>query len=93
MNEVQINNFIEKHHVKRKIEKAFKKILKVNSEEDLDIKAKNIFIDPLQINYKKTDFNYHLFSTFIKDKHKTIGLFALVFSDDAEIRDEFFIID
>lgn len=92
MNENQIKEFIQKHNIKNEIEKAFESILKANSTKDLDIKEKNIFINVQQIQYKKTHFNFHSFGTPIKDNNKTIGLFALEFTDEAEIIDEFFII-
>jgi len=93
MDENQINEFIEKHNVKKQIEKSFVKILSANCIEDLDVKDKNIFIDIHQFEYKKTDFNFHSFGTPIKDNNKIIGLFALIFTDEAKIIDEFFIID
>jgi len=92
MNENQIKEFIQNYNIKNQIEKAFESILKANSAKDLDIKDKNLFIDVQQIQYKNTHFSSHSFGTPIKDNNKTIGLFALEFTDEAEITDEFFII-
>ncbi|RRJ89352.1 hypothetical protein EG240_11990 [Paenimyroides tangerinum] len=87
------NAFVIKNKIYFQIEKSFLDILEMNAIEELDILDKNISINPQNIEYSLTELNYHQFKTPVfNDLLIEIGSFTLVYSDENELIDEFFVI-
>ena len=57
-------------------------------EKELDITEKNICIDLENIEYKKTEFNFHFFQSSILKNHNKIGYYALIYDDNMNLTDE-----
>lgn len=70
----------------------FERLLKNTSEKELDISDKNICIDLENIEYKKTEFNFHFFQSSLLKNHNKIGYFALIYDDSVNLIDQLFVI-
>jgi len=86
----QINEFIESNNIKNELVNNFKKLLENNSATDLDLIDKNVVINFREIEYKRTENNFHSFQTSILRNENKIGYYALVYDNDANLIDEFF---
>ena len=89
----RINEFIENHNIKNELKSNFERLLKKNSEKELDIADKNITIDSENIEYKKTEFNFHFFQSSILKNQNKKGYYALIYDDNVNLIDELFVIN
>ncbi|VDH15464.1 Uncharacterised protein [Algoriella xinjiangensis] len=89
---VQINEFIKNYKIKNILLDNFEKLLKNNSEKQLDIIDKDIAINSKKIEYKKTENNFHSFQNSILRNDTEIGYYTLVFDNDVNLVDEYFVI-
>lgn len=88
----KINEFIENNNIKNELTSNFERLLKNTSKKELDITEKNICIDLENIEYKKTEFNFHFFQSSILKNHNKIGYYALIYDDNMNLTDELFVI-
>ena len=88
----RFNEFFGELNITNELTTHFKKLLKNSSEKDLDIADKNICIDLENLEYKKTEFNFHSFQcSILKDQNK-IGYYSLIYDENAKLIDELFVI-
>jgi nicotinamide mononucleotide adenylyltransferase len=83
-----------KFQIQEKMEISFKNILKNHTCEELDIENKKISINSKNIERFKTELGYNEFKTSIfNELGKEIGYFSLVFTNENEEIDEYFVIN
>ena len=73
----QINDFIKSNNIKNELVNNFEKLLENNSETDLDLIDKNVVINFREIEYKRTENNFHSFQTSILRNENWILCFGL----------------
>lgn len=93
-NQTEICELIIKLEIPGKMESSFNKILLINTAIELDLENKNVSINSNNIEYSKTEFNYHRFQTpILNQENNRIGYFALIITNENERIDEYFVID
>ncbi|RZL38892.1 MAG: hypothetical protein EOO96_01925 [Pedobacter sp.] len=92
MNEIQVCTFIKKYHVKQEMLKLFISLLKNNTIEDLDVTDKKLTLQIEEIEGKLISDNQLLFKAKIIQNNNEIGYYSLIYSNSANLIDEFFVI-
>ncbi len=90
---MEINEFINKHKIQEKILNSFSHLVNSNKIEDLNIENKEVSINIKKIDYKKTELNQHSFQTSILKNKKEIGYYAVIFTNEGNEIDDFFVIN
>lgn len=90
---MEIKEFINKHKIQEKILNSFSHLVNSNKIEDLNIESKEISINIKKIDYKQTELNQHCFQTSILKEKKEIGYYAVVFTNEGNEIDDFFVLN
>jgi hypothetical protein len=90
---MEINEFINKHKIQEKILNSFSHLVNSNKIEDLNIENKKVSINIKKIDYKKNELNQHSFQTSILKNKKEIGYYAVIFTNEGNEIDDFFVIN
>ena len=91
-NSLQINELFEIDKIQKLLIESFEKILGNISENELDIIDKNIHINSIKIKYRKTKNNFHSFQSPIIKMNTEIGYYSLVYDNNLNQIDEYFVI-
>ncbi|WP_432221898.1 hypothetical protein ACRASX_15595 [Flavobacterium sp. TMP13] len=71
---------------------SFSNLVNSNKIEDLIIEDKEISINIKDVNYKQTELNQHSFQTSILKNKIEIGHNAVIFTNEGNEIDDFFVI-
>ena len=83
----QIKDFIENYNIEKELKNVFELYCKYE-----DIKIKNYKIEPIKIDYEKSNLGLHLFKTSIFKNEKVVGYLAIEYDYDFIFIDDFFVI-